>query len=1523
MASDSLLIGRAEEAADRLFDARNGDAAPTYEPTSLPEAQAAIRRLSERFERLPGAISEALDAARASANLISSDRFQGIAEIIQNADDVDASQVRLLLGPTDLWIGHDGSPVQLRHVLGLATPWLSTKGSEADTTGRFGIGLMTLRSLSNTLEIHCHPYHVQLGEPTLSPIDPPTPPPGFEEAGWTTLRVPLERGDVSPEELEEWLDRWDDAALLFLRSISKVTLLDQEGAPIRQLAISRYDAAEVLLDEWNPSRRVLRQRVEAAAGRSWVVYGEDVSTPAGVLRAHKATETTTPIAIALPQYAIDHGQLHAGLPITRTRLPIFANAQFDPLTNRRDFADNEWNKAIVPLVADLWSRAALDLFSRDPKAAWQAMPLPNVAEGDGPYSFTDGLEEAIIVKARQWVASQLSFPVSGQGELRLSQLAVEAQSLEQILSETETAALAGLPATLPFRVRDQAGRWRLVLDDWRTGGANIPEQVSVERALDFVGDQTRPADSTIALTAAGLDAGLDERLMELPCVISRDGRHIVPPDEDSADALAAETTPLAEQLGIVTMLHPAHLGDGKPARTVLKWLRESGFLLRDTDDWAVVQRLAAAGRAGRQIETPLTDEQVQSLRAAFELIDPDEREELGAAVGSAIRLQAFEYELRGRRKKRKSTSTRPGEAYLPKAVDRDTDSFAIAADQSPDISWLSGHYARILRSPAGRQGVGAQRFLVLLGAETAPRLRLHPKLEWRYNDQRRGLQAWLPRSPLDRSLELKARDATYTLQDRDCPTLATVAQDISRLRRAKQRRRRRAAALLATLARAWDRAFNDFTTVDSARDYYGWDLKGQTPAYWLWEIGAIAWLDDESGTPRRPSDLRLRTHGNVAIYGQDSPDYLHPDLDQLNWRTVLAALGVSGDPSRSELVTRLKGIRDDADYEGRWTPEELKQETSVIYKALAQSLTPASGRSDRSPEQLRRDFRHRGGLIYSNLGWLPPQGVLAGPPIFGRFKAFAPAIADTGPLWAALRLGEPSFEDCVEVIRMVARNRRTPGPHEEAILLQTMRALESHAETGVTTQTRDKLRRLPLWTSKGWLRDRPVYATDDPVLATGLRDQLPLWEPGGELQQFRSLLNSLRVEEIRATSTEVIEPSLATEYEESSELFGSAIRHLQEDLARNDPRLAQSIRVPWQLLEGFRVYVHPSLSLGVPIGHDDAGVSYQCNVMAKVDKDRGVVFVQNPAELTRVDSGGRAIATLFEGDPRQLALVWRAACDRAESGRQARLIELAEQRSKREQDQTESDIARRIAEFREHTDAKHRALDGTRQRSAATSSSLASIVNAQEDNKVPATSDSLRVLVDPQDLRLVDPLGRIEKQEATRRPKPASKGRLTDPMLGDSGPRSGIPLRLYSDLDKETVGLELLRKLFSSDQAEIADLRAQRGVGADAIDELQRFYELKVSAGAEPDQITMTGAEVKRARTTPDFFLVVISGIEGVDAQPRVRVIVDPLSQLQPTESGSITLSGVRSATSLTYDFAPNDDTAQASEEDETGVSAE
>ena len=1276
MSKGGLLIEKAREAADLLFDAREGDNVSTYEPASRLEAEAAVQQLCDRFEGLPGAISVALGAARESANLISRDRLQGLAEIIQNADDVDASQVRIALEPEALWISHNGRSVQLRHVLGFATPWLSTKGGESDTTGRFGIGLMTLRSLSNSFEIHCEPYHVKLGEPTLFAIDPPVEPAGLAEMGWTTLRVPLAHGTVSLDALTEWLDRWDDSALLFLRSVSSVTLVDGRGGSSRALAIRRKEGAEVLLDEPSPDRRVIRRNIEAGDGRRWIVYSADVQTPTWVTRARKAAEETTPIAIAFPQYTVDHGQIHAGLPVTKTRFPIFVNAQFDPLTSRSDFANNDWNQAILPLISTLWFRAALDLFSRNSKAAWQAIPIPNSDEASDQSSYTGRLEEAIIAKARTEVASQLSFSVQGHDQMHLSSLAVEAEQLESIVTEQETAELAELPATLPFAVRDQDGRWRLVLDDWRTNGADIAEEVSVERALNLVGDPSRSVESTIALTAAGLAEELNSQLLRLPCVVARDGLHLVPPGRLSADALAVETTPLAEQLGLVTLLHPAYLGESEQAQAVLAWLRESHSVLQEADDLAVIRRLAAAGAVGQQIKGPLTDEQVQALRAAFEMMDPDERKDLGPKVGRSIRLRSFEYESQGRKKIRKDTFARPVDAYLPRAIDRETDGFPVSADKAPGITWLSEHYARILRSPARRQGVGAQRFLTLLGAETVPRLRPHPELEQRYySDSRRGVKASLTVSPSNRRMDLVDRDATYTLQDRDCPAVVAVVQEISSISRNKRERRRRAAALLTTLARTWDRTFSELSTVESARDYNGWQLKGQTAAYWIWELRSMSWLDDESGTPRRPSELRARTPSNVAIYGQNSGDYLHPDLNRPNLRPVLDALGVAGDPSVPTLLERLKQIRDEAVQETAWTPDALKRENAVIYKALAQSLTTATPRLGRESARLRRDFQYRGGLIHSNIGWLPPQGVLAGPPVFGNYKAFVPELADTDQLWAALRLREPSFEDCVEVIRSVARKRSKPEGEDETILLETLRLLHSLVSSGITIQERSKLRRLPLWTSMGWTRSRPVFAIDDPILAEGLSEQLSLWLPGGELQQFRSLIDVLGIEEIRTASAEVVDPDLATKDEYCSELLVSALMHLREDLSRNAPQLEQGLSVSWDHLERYEVRVHPSLSVRVSTERNGSNQPYECGVMAKVDKDMGILFVRSPDELARVDTGGRAIATLFTGDQRQLSQSWRAALDRAEARQQARVIELAEQRTKREQERNESEIA--------------------------------------------------------------------------------------------------------------------------------------------------------------------------------------------------------------------------------------------------------
>ena len=1146
--NDTERIARAKEAAELLFDTEDASAVAAYEPRNSLEANAAVRRLGQLFKELPGAITRVLEAASGSANLLSSDRLQGLAEIVQNADDTRASQVRLLLTPTDLLISHNGRPVRLQHVLGFAAPWLSTKGEDAASIGRFGIGLMTLRSLSATMEVHCPPYHVQIGEPTISAVDRPTLPPGFQEAGWTTLRIPLEEGSVSSEELVEWLDRWDDAALLFLRYVSRVTLLAPGGGTVRVLTLSRTDDKEIVVGVSSAKGTVSRHHAKARDGRSWVVYNADVPSPAGLTRARKATGPATPVSVALPFSPVQSGVVYAGLPVAPTTSALFVSAQFDPLTSRLGFADNDWNRALVPLVAEVWSHVALDLFRRDPKVAWLAMPTPKTGEGNNKWSVAEQIEEAINNLARQWLASHLCFEVSGQGLISLSELAVEARPLEGILTESETASLAGLQATLPSEVRDESGRWRTVLEDWRSAGADLPEPVSVERALDLIGDETRPADSTIALAAVALGENLGEHLLGLPCVITYDGQHLVPPSRNSPDAVAAEANLLAQQLGLVTLLHTAHLSGDEAAATVLTWLEESGALLDGSDDSAVVYRLAAAGRSGLHLDSPLTDGQVQALRDAFELMDPADRLEVGADVGRAVSVEAHTYDG-----KRLSTiSAHPVDAYLPRRIDREPDSFAIAAEQASGPIWISEKYVEILRSPAGRRGIGAQRFLRLLGAVAAPRVRPHPQLESRFSDPRRGLRISTPGCPEARQNEMRKRGATYTLQDYISPDLEAVAEDIASERR-KGQRRKRAAALLATLGRAWERNLIDFAEVESAYDRFQWQSRGQINAYWLWQVGDIAWLDDESGTPRRPVELRTRTPGNVAIYGNHSRDYLHKELYQPNRQGVLRAIGVSGDPSRSELVDRLRRLRDGSG-EGIATlpTSSLHAEAAIVYKALSHDLVTTTFPSDLNSNQLRNEFQRGQGLLLTNLGWLPPRSVLAGPRIFRDYRAFAPQVEDTEPLWNALNLREPSPEDCLRVIYRIAHKRGGPEGEDETILLETLRTLASHHRNGNSVQPR-RLSRLALWTSNGWVRDRPVYATDDPILAKGLRNQLPLWEPGGELEQFQPLLGLLRVERIRTADADVIDPTLADADPEATALFQRALSLLEEDLARNDP----------------------------------------------------------------------------------------------------------------------------------------------------------------------------------------------------------------------------------------------------------------------------------------------------------------------------------------------------------------------------------
>ena len=917
-----------------------------------------------------------------------------------------------------------------------------------------------------------------------------------------------------------------------------------------------------------------------------------------------------------------------------------------------------------------------------------------------------------------------------------------------------------------------------------------------------------------------------------------------------------------------------------------------------SDDSAIVRRLADVGNSGGELATQLTDEQVKALRDAFEHIDREERENLGLGVGLAIKLEAYEYEVKGRKKHSKVISARPVDAYLPGRIDREPESFAVAAGESPSLVWLSRRYVRALRSPAGREGLGAQRFLRLLGAETAPRVRTHSGLEQRYKDPRKGLSRSVQGGPPARSQAMLSVGATYTLQDFDSPDLLSAVHGISR-ERSGRNRRMRANALLATLARAWGR-LSESTEVDSAEDSYGWIRKDPIASYWLWQVRDVEWLDDARGKPRRPSELRIRTPGNVAIYGEKSPHYLHGSFYRPNLRDVLVALEVSGNPSCRELVDRLKELRSYSE-EGGPTGDGLKAETAVVYRALSESLTPGAS-SRRDVRLLREEFQRPPGLLLTERGWRVPEEVFLGQPIFRGLRPFVPTAEGAERLWQAIGLREPSPDDCVKVIHEITRNRRrAPVPDEETILLETFRVLAERHAKGETVKDLRQWAQMRLWTSQGWVSQRPVYATGDSSLAEGIGDRLPLWKPGGDLEQFRNLLGPLKVEEICVVDAEVIDSDLAREDLALTVLFRSAIEHLQEDLSRNDAKIAQGIKIPWDRLLRFSVYIHPSLRFRLPVLRKGATEVYDCQVDAMVDVNGDTVFVRDPRWLPHV-KGGRALATLFQGDQRRISQAWQSAWNLAEDGQEARPPELAQQHAERESERIASRIGMRTPGFRDF--AGH-VPDPARQAVNSPASEGADVRNPGGNEA--GVVGIPRVLADVSALRLSHQEGYVEEGMSNTLRRTGGGG-VFGPSQNFAGPSNKKPIRGYSDLDKEGVGIELLKEIIRGEGREIVDLRAQPGVGADATDNRGRLYELKVHAGAEPDEVGLTDSEFHLAHSTSDFYLVVISGVEGVAARPIVRVFDDPLRQLQLTVRGHVMLSGVHSAQGWVYNFVPVDD---------------
>lgn len=316
-----------ERAAQMLFNDRR--AAITFEATTDEEARRAVEEFARIFENLPGAIKDMIEGAQAAAETLSGDPLQVLAEIIQNADDSGATHVEFRIIEGHLIAIHDGRQVSLSDALSLAAPWLTGKTDDVLAIGRFGIGLMTHRAISDVLDVHSGPYHMRLEAPSISAVAS-TDLVVELPLGATAFSMPIRDDVVDIDDVSEWLSRWDDSALLFLRHVGRVVVLKADSVPARTITLSWTEdsAATCVVD--GHELTVQRRHARAADGRGWLVHWVEAPTPKRVSRMRKASGPTVPLGLALPLQPQEGGVIYAGLPLVKTSVALLADHRRQP-----------------------------------------------------------------------------------------------------------------------------------------------------------------------------------------------------------------------------------------------------------------------------------------------------------------------------------------------------------------------------------------------------------------------------------------------------------------------------------------------------------------------------------------------------------------------------------------------------------------------------------------------------------------------------------------------------------------------------------------------------------------------------------------------------------------------------------------------------------------------------------------------------------------------------------------------------------------------------------------------------------------------------------------------------------------------------------------------------------------------------------------------------------------------------------------------------------------------------------------
>lgn len=1431
------------------------------DPRTTEFANSVLDTLAEALVAAPGAMKRAIRTAAKSAERLNVEPFQGLIEVIQNADDLRAGEVRFALrdidGHRQLLIVHDGKPVTCHHVLGMIIPYFTTKELDPDQRGRFGIGLKTLARVASSMSIHSHPYHFSGNQETLRRTSDQEPIDGFYNPALDTMIVLHLKPGFDEFALRAWFEKWDDDGLIFLSSVRSFYWRAPSKETVSRKSV-KPGAWSVFDGGLDNGIELIEQREVASDGKNWTVWKARVRVPPDKHPEHKARNDTVHISVAVSDADIA-GHLHIGF---RTRvpvsLPVSIDAPFDPSTAREGLVEDDWNTWLIAQSANVLAAVARGVLAAAPEKAWRMVPLANEGVGNSDDTWLSGAFEEGFEQVRADLAVRALVRIGGDA-IPLSGLAYEAPELSDLLTAEDVSALRPQSCTLPESCRDATGRWRRVMNE--IAGSQVvgfPELLEGFFSGKFA---AKEAEWWVRAAVRLVERHSDDALFAAPFWLT-DGGFAVSCERPGSSARklvsGAGLSAFATRRHLLDRLHPAY-GETAEGQQAVNWLVQNAAFTAAPGPEDELEAFAE-----RYAEAPETvdDAELREIRDLFDQLSERTAKRIGPTVGAAILVDGATYK-NGKPQKIKVS---PTQAYLSKTLDGEHPHWPIAAEKIPGLQWIAARYEDQLKTGVGRgerrrgeDGTvsrGARRFLMLLGAECAPRLVVE-------NGNRE-------KGPT-RGRDLTASGANSIPEDIASPDLERVLASFAKM--TMRERKVRSPALFRCLSRNWSRLYASKATVRSryfARTRF--HEKSSITASWLCRLKDTPWIAVGKGELAPASTVVVKSSATQPHY-PNSAFIVGIELNDVNG-DMAARLSIRTEMRVSDVVAYLENVRD-----GRVEADEAG--VMQVYRNLAK-LCPRlpvwnTRVGDSSVQDLRRRFGQGNGLIYmSGLGWRRPDQLLRGPDIFHDRRRFVPGGPSCESLWITLAVPTPNLDDCISFCRSLGGQEPDKTATEK--LIDVYRHMEPLL-ADVEKRQRDRLRALPLVCSGKWETERPIFFVHDDELRQQLAAALPeqrFWTPPCDTRELPRLTSVVGLTKTSPECSVSDQRDAALEQGDTlHDRFERAVDLLSDELARNDPTTRGKLQIGWDALRAMALYVYDDSPRVIVRDPTIAAKPIPVRLRA--------LFVDHPLELhvqaeaiAQREHGGRAIASLFPPEVRRkIDVEWLAAWMNPASV-VAVGLKLASD------EELQSALDEEAARINAAPKSKIRIKPSAASRTA---------------DVIPRTLKETAGVIASATVQA----GAAPKQEPVGKPKLADE--RPEPTKPTPPEKRAAP-RAFDSTDLEQAGWEVLTKvLTTAGGQELEDFRKRHGVGADGALDWRTFVELKATGRGPASSVELSTVEYDRAKKEGmGFVLALVSGLETGE-KLEVRLIFDPANRASCKPTNGMRFYSLHEAPAIMVSF--------------------